>query len=235
MNVIGVDVGGTNTDAVRLSDGRVAAWAKVPTTPDIETGLLAALAEVRGTEPIARVHVGTTAFTNALIERRQLETVAAIRVGAPVSESLPPMIDWPRDLRTAVANPVFFVRGGREYDGRPIRPLGRAEIARVGEAVAAAGITQAAVTAVFATSYPDDEIRIADWLQAIHPRLGVSLSPRIGRFGISYDTLIRRQSRRPHHARCCDDGAISRVARLVNLLDDRQALGLNSEISRARM
>jgi N-methylhydantoinase A/oxoprolinase/acetone carboxylase beta subunit len=49
---------------------------------------------VCGTEPINRVHVGTTAFTNALIERRHLETVGAIRVGAPVSESLPPMIDW---------------------------------------------------------------------------------------------------------------------------------------------
>jgi N-methylhydantoinase A/oxoprolinase/acetone carboxylase beta subunit len=184
MNVIGVDVGGTNTDAVRLVDGRVAAWAKAPTTPDVETGLLAALGEVRGTEPIDRVHVGTTAFTNALIERRRLETVAAIRVGAPVSESLPPMIDWPRDLRAAVANPVFFVRGGREYDGRPIRPLDRGEIERVARKLAASGIKQAAVTAVFGTSYPEDELRVAEWLRSIHPGLGVSLSHRIGRFGI---------------------------------------------------
>jgi len=162
MNVIGVDVGGTNTDAVRLDGGRIAAWAKVPTTPDVETGLLAALTEVRGTEPLDRVHVGTTAFTNALIERRQLETVAAIRVGAPVSESLPPMIDWPRDLRAVVGNPVFFVRGGREYDGRPIRPLDRKEIVRVATTLAASGITQAAVTAVFGTSYPEDELRVAE-------------------------------------------------------------------------
>lgn len=184
MNVIGIDVGGTNTDAVRLSEGRVAAWAKVPTTPDVETGLLAALGEVRGTEAIDRVHVGTTAFTNALIERRQLGTVAAIRVGAPVSESLPPMIDWPRDLRAAVGNRVFFVRGGREYDGRPIRPLDRGEIERVATTLAASGITQAAVTAVFGTSYPEDELRVAEWLRAVHPDLGVSLSHRIGRFGI---------------------------------------------------
>ncbi len=184
MNVIGVDVGGTNTDAVRLRAGRVAAWAKVPTTADVVGGLLAALAEVRGTEPIDRVHVGTTAFTNALVERRHLETVAAIRVGAPVSESLPPMIDWPRDLRAAVANPVFFVRGGREYDGRPIRPLDRGEIERAGTALASSGIGQAAVTAVFGTSYPEDELCVADWLRAVHPGLGVSLSHRIGRFGI---------------------------------------------------
>ena len=184
MHVIGVDVGGTNTDAVRLRDGHVAAWAKVPTTPDVERGLLAALAQVRDREVIDRVHIGTTAFTNALVERRRLEPAAAIRVGAPVSESLPPMIDWPADLRAAVANPVFFVRGGREYDGRPIRPLDRAEIDRVAVQLASAQVTQAAVTAVFGTSYPDDELRVAEWLRAATPGLGVSLSHRVGRFGI---------------------------------------------------
>jgi len=181
---IGIDVGGTNTDAVRLCGGRVAATVKVPTTPDIQTGLLAALAAVRGDDVVSRVHVGTTAFTNALVERRHLERAAAIRVGAPVSESLPPMIDWPDDLRSVVRNPAFFVRGGREYDGRPIRRLDRSEIDRVAAALADSGVTQAAVTAVFGTSYPEDELRVAEWLRRAHPELGVSLSHRIGRFGI---------------------------------------------------
>ena len=182
--VIGVDVGGTNTDAVRLEDGRIVAWAKVPTTPDVQTGLLGALARVRGTDPTDRVHVGTTAFTNALVERKHLEPAAAIRVGVPVSESLPPMIDWPDDLRSVVCNPSFFVRGGREYDGRAIRPLDRGEVERVAAALAAATVTQAAVTSVFGTSYPDDELRVAEWLHVANPTLGVSLSHRIGRFGI---------------------------------------------------
>jgi N-methylhydantoinase A/oxoprolinase/acetone carboxylase beta subunit len=94
------------------------------------------------------------------------------------------MIAWPQDLRATVANPVFFVRGGREYDGRPIRPLEHGEIERVGAKLAASGITQAAITAVFGTSYPEDELRVAEWLQAVHPGLGISLSHRIGRFGI---------------------------------------------------
>lgn len=182
--VIGVDVGGTNTDAVRVRGSRIVASAKVPTTSDVATGLLAALARVRDEEPIERVHIGTTAFTNALVERRGLAAAAAIRVGAPVSQSLPPMVDWPEDLRAAVRNPVFFVRGGREYDGRPIRPLDRDQIERAAAALAASGVTQAAVTAVFGTSYPEDELRIADWLRAANPELGVSLSHEVGRFGI---------------------------------------------------
>jgi len=79
-----------------------------------------ALARVKKDYAIQRVHIGTTAFTNALVERRHLEDAAAIRVGSPVSESLPPMIDWPWDLRHAVNNAAFFVAGGREYDGRRI-------------------------------------------------------------------------------------------------------------------
>jgi N-methylhydantoinase A/oxoprolinase/acetone carboxylase beta subunit len=43
-SIVGIDVGGTNTDAVRLSAGLLVASAKVPTTADVETGLLAALA-----------------------------------------------------------------------------------------------------------------------------------------------------------------------------------------------
>jgi N-methylhydantoinase A/oxoprolinase/acetone carboxylase beta subunit len=182
--IVGIDVGGTNTDAVRLCGERIVATAKVPTTPEIEHGLLAALTQVRGREPIDRVHIGTTAFTNALVERRDLAPAAAIRVGAPVSESLPPMIDWPEDLRAAVANPVFLVRGGREYDGRPIRPLSRDEIERVAAALRSTGVKQAAVTAVFGTSYPDDELQVAEWLRAVLPEIGLSLSHQIGRFGI---------------------------------------------------
>jgi N-methylhydantoinase A/oxoprolinase/acetone carboxylase beta subunit len=98
-SIIGVDVGGTNTDAVRLCGNQIQASMKVPTTADVQRGILAALASVRGAEPVDRVHIRTTAFTNALVERRHLEPAAAIRVGAPVSESLPPMIDWPEDLR----------------------------------------------------------------------------------------------------------------------------------------
>ena len=47
-----------------------------------------------------------------------------------------------------------------------------------------AQVTQAAITAVFGTSYPDDELQVAEWLQAANPALGVSLSHRVGRFGI---------------------------------------------------
>ncbi len=183
-NIIGIDVGGTNTDAVRLCGDRIAGWTKLPTTPDIETGILAALVQVCENKPIERIHIGTTAFTNALIERRGIESAAAIRIGYPVSESLPPMIDWPEDLCAAVNNPVFFIQGGREYNGRVIRKLDPNEIKHIATSLATSKVSQVAVTSVFGASYPEDELQVAEWLKAEIPDLGISLSHQIGRFGI---------------------------------------------------
>jgi N-methylhydantoinase A/oxoprolinase/acetone carboxylase beta subunit len=182
--VIGIDVGGTNTDAVAVRDGRIVAWTKVPTSPDIRSGILGAMRALLVSDAPSRVHIGTTAFTNALVERRDLAPAAAIRIGEPVSRSLPPTCDWPDDLRASARVRSFFASGGREYDGRAIGPLDRKEIAEIAAALAADGIEQAAVTAVFGTSYPEDEERIASWLREANPALAISLSHRIGRFGI---------------------------------------------------
>ena len=181
--VAGIDVGGTNTDAVLVRDGQIVAWAKVPTTPDVYSGVFSALGRINA-EGAARVHIGTTAFTNALIERRDLAPAAAIRAGKPASESLPPMSDWPADLEAAARIQSYFVSGGREYDGRAIGALNQREIVEIAGRLAASGVTQAAVTAVFGTSYPEDETRIAEWLMQANPNLQVSVSHRIGRFGI---------------------------------------------------
>jgi N-methylhydantoinase A/oxoprolinase/acetone carboxylase beta subunit len=182
--VAGIDVGGTNTDAVMVADGQIIAWAKVPTTQDVYSGIIAVLARIPNAAAAARVHIGTTAFTNALVERRELACAAAIRVGKPVSESLPPMTDWPDDLQAAVHNHSYFISGGREYDGRSISPLNRDEVVRIARELAQTGITQVAVTSVFGTSYPDDELRVAEWMAAENSALQFSLSHRIGRFGI---------------------------------------------------
>ena len=43
---IGIDVGGTNTDAVLLQDGRVVHAVKTPTTADVTSGIVTVLAEL---------------------------------------------------------------------------------------------------------------------------------------------------------------------------------------------
>lgn len=76
--VLGIDVGGTNTDAVYLQDGRVLAWHKTPTTPDIQTGVETAIeAIVRKAEiPLGHVDavkIGTTVSESEFFPYSQAE------------------------------------------------------------------------------------------------------------------------------------------------------------------
>ncbi|RBP09918.1 hydantoinase/oxoprolinase-like protein [Roseiarcus fermentans] len=97
---IGVDVGGTNTDAVVMDGAKVLAGVKAATTADVMSGVVAALRAVLAEakldpSAIAVVMIGTTHFTNAVVQRRDLAQTAAIRLGLPATASLPPMVDWP--------------------------------------------------------------------------------------------------------------------------------------------
>jgi N-methylhydantoinase A/oxoprolinase/acetone carboxylase beta subunit len=77
MYRIGVDVGGTNTDAVVMSGREVLAAVKVPTSADVTSGLMEALRAVQadsGITPaeVSLVVIGTTHFTIAVSERGHL-------------------------------------------------------------------------------------------------------------------------------------------------------------------
>ena len=74
MRRIGIDVGGTNTDAVLLDGDKVVFTVKRPTTMDVTSGILDALKALRA-DPAARVPVdavviGTTHFVNAVVQMR---------------------------------------------------------------------------------------------------------------------------------------------------------------------
>ena len=79
MRALGVDVGGTFTDAVLVSDGRVRI-AKVPTAPRQEESVVAAARAV-GVDAIDRFTHGTTIATNALLERRGARTALVTNEG----------------------------------------------------------------------------------------------------------------------------------------------------------
>ena len=72
MSILGVDVGGTFTDAVLLSGGELRT-AKVPTAKRQEESVLAA-AEAVGANDVERFSHGTTIATNALLERKGAKT-----------------------------------------------------------------------------------------------------------------------------------------------------------------
>jgi N-methylhydantoinase A len=79
MRALGIDVGGTFTDAVLVTEGRVRT-AKVPTAARQEDSVAAA-AEAVGAGAIDRFTHGTTIATNALLERRGARTAFVTNEG----------------------------------------------------------------------------------------------------------------------------------------------------------
>ena len=190
MRRIGIDVGGTNTDAVLLADRRVAHAVKTPTTADVTAGVVEALrlllagAGLGPGQPIDAVMIGTTHFTNAVIQRRDLTPVAAVRIGLPASASLPPFVDWPEDLAAIVRGEVFMIAGGHEYDGRPLVPFDEATMRSAARRIRDAGLRAAGVAAVFSPLNAECEERAATILREECPDVAVTLSHHLGRIGL---------------------------------------------------
>jgi N-methylhydantoinase A/oxoprolinase/acetone carboxylase beta subunit len=185
---IGVDVGGTNTDAVVMQRHDVRAVVKVPTTPDVMGGLMQALRQVLeaaalAPEQVGLVVIGTTHFTNAVIERRHLAKTAVVRLCLPANQCLPPMVDWPEDLRAAVGKHVYQTGGGFNFDGAPIAPLDAAEIVRIGADIRARGIDTIAVVGVFAPVRDESERVSARLLGESCPGAMITCSADIGQLG----------------------------------------------------
>jgi N-methylhydantoinase A/oxoprolinase/acetone carboxylase beta subunit len=189
MRRIGIDVGGTNTDAVLLEDGRVVHAVKTPTTADVTTGIVTALGELSAHPEIARgdidgVVVGTTHFVNAVVQRQGLARVAAVRIGLPAAASLPPFCDWPGDLAELVRGAMFMLEGGHDYDGRPIVPFDEAGMRRAARQIRESGIGSVAIAAIFSPVDPCCEERAAEILREECPDAAVTLSRDLGRIGL---------------------------------------------------
>tara|TARA_R110000824_G_scaffold45409_20_gene131376 strand:- start:6130 stop:7692 length:1563 start_codon:yes stop_codon:yes gene_type:complete len=186
---IGIDVGGTNTDAVILVGTEVLASTKVPTTKDIQSGVAKAAAAVMeeaglSVEHIQEVMIGTTQFTNAFIERKKLTPICSIRIALPATTSVRPFTDWPEDLAAMIGQHSFLVGGGHEFDGRKIAELDEGEVARIAKAAAQKGISEFAITSVFSPVDKFFEERAAAVVLANCPQANITLSSEVGRLGL---------------------------------------------------
>ncbi|MGE3868404.1 MAG: hydantoinase/oxoprolinase N-terminal domain-containing protein [Pseudorhodoplanes sp.] len=188
MKRIGIDVGGTNTDAVLVQDGRVQASVKAPTSTDVTTGIIDALRTLQQRDPSASdadaILIGTTHFINSVIERKHLTRVAALRIGAPATTSLPPFCDWPADLAAIVNGGSWFIEGGHDYDGREFMALDRAAIAQAARDIRARGVEAVAITAMFSPLDTSHEELVAAELRQAIPGVTVTCSHDLGGIGL---------------------------------------------------
>jgi N-methylhydantoinase A/oxoprolinase/acetone carboxylase beta subunit len=187
---IGIDVGGTNTDAVLMEGTRVLAAVKESTSEDVTSGIVSAIEQIRAQHDfeggtIQAVMIGTTHFINGLVEARRLAPTAALRLGLPATRALPPFVDWPAGLRAAISGRAYLAHGGYEFDGRPISPIDHDELKRHAADMAAHGIRSVAISSVFSPVNHDLEVEAAAVVaEELGPDVAISLSHEIGRIGL---------------------------------------------------
>ncbi len=186
---IGVDVGGTNTDAVVMQGDAILSGVKSPTTEDVMGGVVDAVERALSdaaitADAVTAVMIGTTHFTNAVVERRHLARTAALRLCLPAAQCLPPMVDWPDDIKGAVGGQFWMAKGGNEFDGRAISSLDMAELDGIAAEIGAAGITSVAITSVFSPVSDEMERTAMARLAERLPGVDFTLSSEIGRLGI---------------------------------------------------
>jgi N-methylhydantoinase A len=188
--LLGVDVGGTFTDAVLLDDGAVHA-AKVPTTPGEESaGVMEAVAAVLeraggGAEAVEVFAHGMTVGTNALLEERGARTALIathgfadlLEIGRQDRPDLyrlcapkpPPLVE--RELR--------FEAAERTGPDGVVEAMEDDEPERLAALVAESGAESVAICLLFSYLDPGHERRLAGHLREALPGVHVSASHEV--------------------------------------------------------
>ncbi|MBS1879324.1 MAG: hydantoinase/oxoprolinase family protein [Actinobacteria bacterium] len=188
--LLGVDVGGTFTDAVLLDQGAVHT-AKVPTTPGSESdGVMAAVAAVleRAGAEAAAVEVfahGMTVGTNALLEERGARTaLIATRGFADLLEI--GRQDRPDLYRLCAPKPAPLVPRELRFEAAErtgpdgvVDAMAAEEPERLAALVAASGAESVAICLLFSYLDPGHERRLAAHLRERLPGLHVSASHEV--------------------------------------------------------
>ena len=190
MYKLGIDVGGTNTDAVLVDENRtVVADIKYPTSADIYDGILGAMRtvlEVSGVDPkqIHQAMLGTTQCTNAIVERKNLAPIGILRIGAPATTGIRPMVDWAEDIQK-IAVGSTIIGGGFEYDGKELAPFDAEAAKAFFEEMKAKGVKSIAISCVFSTVRNDHELEAAKLCREVMGEdVHVSISSEIGSMGL---------------------------------------------------
>ncbi|MDR7664868.1 hydantoinase/oxoprolinase family protein [Methanosarcina sp. Z-7115] len=169
--LIGIDVGGTTTDAVLIRNGEVYSTAKVSTEPgNLLSSLLEALDAISRDIPpeqLERVVFSTTVITN-LIAEGKTDRVAMLLIPGPGIN--PTSYTFPDS---------FYLKGAMDYRGREIQPLDEAEIRKIVVLIRELGFSMAAVVSKFGQRNPSHELRIEEIFREVYPDCKLELGHKV--------------------------------------------------------
>jgi N-methylhydantoinase A len=164
--IIGLDVGGTHTDAILISQNGLEKEIKVPTdeTHLFETVLSCLQALTAGVNPkeIRRAVLSTTLAANLIVQKKLPPVGMVVAAGPGIDPGL---------FRTN--EHYYLVKGALDHRGREISSLDEAEVRVIAAEMKKAGIRHAGVATKFSVHNPEHENRIAEILSPHFERVFV--------------------------------------------------------------
>ena len=184
--MIGIDTGGTFTDCVYRTGGRVEVFKTRSTPDDPSRAILQAIAQIcqqTGAEEL-KIRHGTTVATNALLERKGARVAFVTTAGfedtlAIGRQARPSLYDWNvhRPPPLAARDLCFGVEERVGPDGTTVRALNRTALRELRQRIAQSGAESIAVSLLFSFANPEHERSIASALKTLN--LPISLSHQI--------------------------------------------------------
>ncbi|KAJ9248981.1 hypothetical protein DTO207G8_7049 [Paecilomyces variotii] len=198
--IIGVDVGGTNTDAVLLNCAAsgadaVVASHKAATGADVTVGIesaISALLEMAQVPPnrVSSLMIGTTHFINAVVERdaSRLEKVGVIRLAASnISAYTPPFIDFPPALSRIINGHTAIISGGLQVDGSLIGEIKPDEVREQARTLKDKGLKNVVLVGIYSPideTYKQEEQARDILAQELGPEVNIVLSKEVAGVGL---------------------------------------------------
>lgn len=185
---IGIDIGGTNTDAVLISsDNQIIESIKQPTTSPMEEGVIQAvdyLLKKRRLAPtsIKRISISTTHALNALLQGSALRKTGLIRI-ASNHPAIPGGAGIPETLRNSFLVGTATIEGGYDCDGTPLSSLDAPQLLLQTEHLIAQGAESIAICSTFGSCFPHHETQAAQALEKEIEPLFLTLSKDVGGIG----------------------------------------------------
>jgi N-methylhydantoinase A len=149
--IIGLDVGGTHTDVVLLSNKGFKKRVKVPTEPSdlfntVLTGITELLKDI-SPESIKKIVLSTTLTTNAVVQENVNPVGIVVSSGPGINAEL-----------FSTGEHYYKVKGAIDHRGRETEKINKQEIEDIAKKLKKAGIEYVAVVGKFSVRNPSHEI-----------------------------------------------------------------------------
>ncbi|HWQ71589.1 MAG TPA: hydantoinase/oxoprolinase family protein [Desulfitobacteriaceae bacterium] len=166
---VGIDVGGTFTDAVLLAENKIVDKAKIPTNPgDLLHTVMSALEkiDISDKKPVERITVSTTLVTNAILQGKLPKVKLCLFHGYGMKLEA---LHWPI--------PYHLLSGVIDYRGREIKAPEQTEWDQLSRDLAndQENITRAAIVGKFSHRNKTHEEQLAAYLREHNPGLQIAL------------------------------------------------------------